>query len=104
MEESKNLTSTLSSFIAMHLGEGFISSTEASARFDITNDYVTRLCRQHKVRGFFAGRLWFVNEETLEMCLKQARSRREASRRALSAQLSREYRMHHAAAKNSIKR
>jgi hypothetical protein len=68
-----------------------ISSTVASSRFGVTNDYVTLLCRQKKVKGSLLGRMWYVDVESLEQFLKQSKAERLAQRQKLSDQLKKEY-------------
>ncbi len=68
-----------------------ISSIEASARFGITNTYVTLLCRRGQVGGEFIGRLWYVDEKSLEHYLETSRRKKELARQTLSSQLKREY-------------
>lgn len=68
-----------------------ISWIEASARFGITNTYVTLLCRRGQVGGEFIGRLWCVDEKSLEHYLETSRRKKELARQTLSSQLKREY-------------
>ncbi len=72
-------------------GKELLSSTEAAKYFGITNDYVTVLCRSKKVKGVFVGRLWFVDQKSLESFLSEARTARETRRQMLSQQLREEY-------------
>jgi len=73
---------------------GFISAADASARFCITNDHVTRLCRQKKISGIFLGRVWFVDVRSLEAHLRDAKQKRQAQHQALSEQLRADYARH----------
>ena len=63
------------------LQRGLISSIEASERFNVTNDYVSYLCRHKKVRGFLLGRSWFVEEASLSQYLQEMKIARDAQRR-----------------------
>lgn len=73
-------------------GKGVVPSTEAAKVFDITNDYVTQLCRRGKISGFLIGRLWFVEKKSLKLFLHESKVARAAQRRALSQQWLESYR------------
>src|SRR5438105_2919245 len=44
---------------------GYLSSSDAGARYKVTGDYVARLCRQGKVEGMLVGRTWYVSDASL---------------------------------------
>lgn len=67
-----------------------LSSKEAGVRFSVTHDYVTLLCRRRKVRAFFVGRVWFVDEGSLRSYLEGVEKERHARRQALSEKFRRE--------------
>ena len=54
--------------------KNFISSIAAAERFDVTNDYVTMLCRRGKILGSFVGRMWYVDAVSLEQYLATTRA------------------------------
>lgn len=62
----------------------YIPSTEASKRFDLTNDYIGSLCRRGKVRSSLVGRLWYVDEGSLSQYLRQSAEERLERRKLLS--------------------
>src|SRR3989344_5915809 len=68
-----------------------ITSTIAAERFGFTNDYISLLCRQKKITGSFVGRMWYVEPESLQTFLQEAKQKQEQKRVALSTQLKREY-------------
>lgn len=73
------------------LPPSYISSTDAAARYGLTNDHIASLCRRKKVHGALAGgRLWFVDEESLKSYLAKTEAEREERHKALSAQIRRE--------------
>jgi hypothetical protein len=80
--------------------DGFIFSAEVSIHFGITNDYITRLCRQKKIEGILLGRSWFVSKKSLEDYLQQTRIKRQEQRRVLSQQLRQEYQQRFLATKS----
>src|SRR5579872_2234702 len=63
---------------------GYISSREASRRFRLTNDYVSRLCRQGKIPGVFVGKVWYVEERSLKSFLEASASRQKDRSKKLS--------------------
>lgn len=71
----------------------YIPSTEAASRFGLTNDHIASLCRRHKVAGELkAGRVWFVNEDSLQEYLARAAAEKEMRNKALSEKIRREHR------------
>lgn len=79
-----------------------MTSMEAASRFDITNDYITRLCRQKKIVGFLVGRLWYIEEQSLKDLLKQSKEKRKEHREKLSKSLKSEYYAHAAQSKETV--
>lgn len=79
-----------------------MTSVEAAEHFNITNDYVTRLCRQKKIVGFLVGRLWYIEQGSLKDLLKKSKESREAQREKLSSSLKSEYYSHVERAKTHV--
>ncbi len=46
--------------------EEYVTSNDAAKLYRVTNDYVSRLCRQGKLQGYFKGRSWLVTLSSLE--------------------------------------
>ncbi len=98
----KKETTYLSSFCNSVTTGGLITSIEAAERFNITNDYITRLCRGKKIIGFLIGRLWYVEEGSLKDLLKQSKEKRKEHREKLSKSLKSEYYAHAARTKETV--
>lgn len=69
-----------------------LSSTEAAQRYGLTNDHIASLCRRGKVEGHLAGgRIWFVEEPSLQSYLARTKEERAARARKLSKKIKSEY-------------
>ncbi len=64
----------------------YISSKIASKKFGITNDHIGLLCRRGKITGLLWGRVWYVNEDSLDEYLKKSLELKEARKQMLSKQ------------------
>ncbi|MBI5003520.1 DUF5011 domain-containing protein [Candidatus Kaiserbacteria bacterium] len=49
----------------IHRVAKYISSKDAAALFGVTNDHISRLCRQKKIRGVVQDGLWLVDKESV---------------------------------------
>src|SRR3989344_4677035 len=47
-------------------GKKYISSKRAGEFFGYAGDYISQLCRAHKIEGRRIGRTWFVSEESIK--------------------------------------
>jgi len=50
----------------------YISAVEAGKQFGYTNDYVTRLAREKKIRASRSGRQWFVDVDSLRSFIAES--------------------------------
>jgi hypothetical protein len=64
----------------------FITAKQAAKKHGITHDHVGLLCRKGKVTGLLWGRIWYVNEKSLETYLQKNSELKELRRKALSKQ------------------
>ncbi len=52
-------------------GAKYISAQEAASSSDLTRDYISRLCRDRKVKGRRIGKNWYVSEPSFRQFLMQ---------------------------------
>ena len=71
--------------------QGYTSSRDASRKFDLSNDYISRLCRFGKVEGVLIGKVWYVNDESLAAFIAHTVSRRAEYAKSLAEQRKKEY-------------
>ncbi len=71
--------------------QAYISSIDAAAKFGITGDYVSRLCRSGKVSGRRIGKRWYVESDALSAFLITQQHLKEAKRNELAVERAYEY-------------
>ncbi|MBL8158405.1 hypothetical protein JNK62_02650 [bacterium] len=76
----------------IHHGMRLVPSRESARRFNITNDYIGRLCKQGKVSGSLISGSWYVNEESLRDFLLKTNREKYERREALREQRAHAYR------------
>ena len=69
-----------------HNGIEYISVRDASKKSGYARDYISRLCRQEKVRGMLVGKNWFVDFESLTSFAAHAKIAASARAEELSRQ------------------
>ena len=68
-------------------GVRYISTTEAAQRASLSADYITKFCRQEKIRATLVERNWFVDPDSLDTYLKAQNELKQLRSAALSAEL-----------------
>jgi len=80
-------------FMATTFDTNLISSKEASVITGYVADYITRLCRQGKIRSQQMGRSWFIDKDSLLAFVEEERVRKEKMARELATKREEEYRL-----------
>ncbi|MFA7309825.1 MAG: hypothetical protein WC050_02870, partial [Candidatus Paceibacterota bacterium] len=75
-------------------GRTLISSKDAGATFDLSPDYISRLCREGKVEGQQIGRTWYTDSKSLSAFLDQRGEEKKQLAEELRDQRVQEYRAH----------
>ncbi len=75
-------------------GKKYFSSSSLSSRFGYTSDYIAKLARDEKILGTQMGRLWFVEPESLNVFLTQAKIAKEMRQEELRSQRKIERQLH----------
>jgi len=73
-------------------GSRFISAYDAARTVGVTRDYIGRLCRDGRIVGKRVGKLWYVEENSLNAFLVERGYLREVRKSELSKSRSDEYR------------
>ena len=72
-------------------GSRFISANDAARTVGVTRDYIGRLCRDGKLSGKRVGKLWYVDENSLNRFLIEKEHSTATRREKLSKERSEEY-------------
>lgn len=75
-------------------GATYVSAGTASKSFDMTRDYIARLCREKRVNGQRIGKNWFVSEHSLKEFIVAQRCARALRNGSLSQERIIEYHTH----------
>jgi len=70
----------------------FISTKEASSLSGYASDYLSRLCRERKIKGTRIGRAWLIEKSSLEEFVSAQIDRKIELAESLAQQREREYR------------
>lgn len=71
-----------------------LSSMQAAKKTRLTNDHISRLCREGKVTCSFIGNSWYIEEDSLDRYLHQVKEFSQQRKSELVRQRRREYLRH----------
>ncbi|HET8581137.1 MAG TPA: helix-turn-helix domain-containing protein, partial [Candidatus Paceibacterota bacterium] len=74
--------------------QSMLSAQQAAQRFGVTNDYISRLCREGKIAGKQVGRTWYVGVPVLEAFFERQHQQQVETAMALSLARQQEYHEH----------
>jgi fibronectin-binding autotransporter adhesin len=63
---------------------GYISSADAALRYGCSKDYISRMCREGKLKGQLIGRNWYIEKESFRELLAKKEGIRPESIQALA--------------------
>ena len=64
--------------------QSVLPGSALAARFGVTNDYISQLCRANKIEGRLIGRVWYVSEKSLKEYLEGKRQVQEQKNNSMA--------------------